>query len=399
MSIYLDSNATTPLRPEVWEAMGRVEFGPDMIRNPSSTHKAGLAAKRAMRAARERIAGALGAAPEEVLFTGGGSEAINLALKGAVWAAEGARTHVISTQVEHHAGVHALEWLETQGVEATLVPVDPTGRVDPEAVRAAFRPNTGLVSVMYVNNEVGTIQPVEEIGAVCREKGVPFHVDAVQAFGKLPVDVNRVQCDLLSCSAHKLGGPKGVGALYVRKGTALAPLVHGGPQEHHLRAGTENVQGIVGFGEAVRLALEEQEQNWAKWVELREELYRLPKELDAVRCNSHPDLTVPNCVNATFMYCDGMTLSTNLSSKGIYVSTGSACTAGDMNPSHVLTAMGLSDRAAHGAIRFSMNWATTREELTQTVDLTKQLVERLRLITMPEDIGKCGDDCPCYVTG
>lgn len=400
MTIYLDNNATTPLRPEVWEAMGRIEFGPDMIRNPSSTHKAGLAAKRRLRAAREQVAAALGAEPDEIVFTGGGTEAINLALKGSVWAADKRCPHLVSTRIEHHAVLHALEWLEErQEAHVTLAPVTPTCRVEPAAIEAALQPDTLLVSVMYVNNEVGTIQPVEEIGALCRRRGVLFHVDAVQALGKVPIDVKRMQCDLLSCSAHKLGGPKGVGALYVRKGTPLAPLIHGGPQERRFRAGTENVQGIVGFGEAVRLAVQERERNWSHWLEVREELYRLPREIEAVRCNSHPDLTVPNCVNITFMYCDGMTLSTNLSAQGIYVSTGSACTAGDLNPSHVLTAMGLSERAAHGALRFSLSGATTRAELTRTVETTAELVHRLRLVTMPEDIGKCGDDCPCYVTG
>lgn len=399
MPIYLDSNATTPLRPEVWEAMGQVEFGPDMIRNPSSTHLAGIAAKRTMRAAREQIAATLGAKPEEVFFTGGGSEAVNLALKGVVFANGKHDAHVVSTTIEHHAVLHALEWLETQGVGVTLVSAEPTCRVSLEAVREALTDDTMLVSVMHVNNEVGAIQPVAEIGALCRERGILFHVDAVQAVGKLPVDVDEIQCDLLSCSAHKIGGPKGVGALYVRKGTELAPLIHGGPQERHLRAGTENVQGIVGFAEALRLSLEEREENWTRWTALREELHRLPRELDAVRCNSHPDLTVPNCVNLTFMYCDGMTLSTNLSAKGIYVSTGSACTAGDLNPSHVLTAMGLSEQAAHGALRFSMNGATTRDELATTVETTKDLVDKLRLITMPDDIGKCDDNCPCYITG
>jgi len=399
VSIYLDHNATTPLRPEVWEAMANVEFGSKAMRNPSSVHVDGLAARRALGAAREQIAGAIGAAADEIVFTGGGSEAINLAIKGLVWSNGIARPHIISTAVEHHAVLHALEWLRASGVDVTLLPVDQRCRVDPEAVREAITPQTALVSVMYVNNETGAIQPVEEIGQICGENGVRFHVDAVQALGKLPVDVQAINCDLLSCSAHKLGGPKGLGTLYVKRGTAIVPLIHGGPQEGKLRAGTENVAGIVGFAEAVRLATEEREANVERWTQMREVLYALPREMDAVRVNSDPALTVPNCVNMAFMYCDGMALATNLSRRGVCVSTGSACTAGDLKPSHVLKAMGLSDRAAYGAVRFSMGHATTPEDVLQAVEVTQGIVERLRLITMPEDIGQCKDDCPCFLTG
>jgi cysteine desulfurase len=398
VSIYLDHNATTPLRPEVWEAMAQVEFGPDVIRNPSSVHKAGIAAHRTLQAAREQVAVGLGASPEEVAFTGGGSEAINLAIKGAFWGGDGSRRHFISTVVEHHAVLHALEWLETQGSSTTLVAPDVRCRIAPEAIAEATTPGTLLVSVMMVNNEIGTIQPIAEIGAVCRERGVLLHVDAVQALGKVPLDVNALNCDLLSCSAHKLGGPKGVGALYVRKGTPVTPLVHGGPQEKKLRAGTENVQGIVGFAEAVRLALQEREETWSRWLSLREVLYRLPRELDAVRVNTDPALSVPNCVNMAFMFCDGMALATNLSARGIFVSQGSACTAGDLKPSHVLKAMGLSDRAAYGAVRISMGRTTTEPEVTEAVEVSKSIVERLRLVTAPEDIGKCKDDCPCFLS-
>lgn len=398
MSIYLDHNATTPLRPEVWEAMARVEFGPDMIRNPSSVHKAGIAAHRVLKAAREQVAGGIGAEPDELVFTGGGSEAINLALKGSVWAAGRPRPHAITTAVEHHAVLHAYEWLQTQGVRTEVLVPDVRCMISPQAVAEAIGPDTVLVSVMMVNNETGAIQPIAEMGALCRERGVVFHVDAVQAVGKLPLNLRELPCDLLSFSAHKLGGPKGVGALYVRRGTKLTPLVHGGPQERRLRAGTENVQGIVGFAEALRLALEHREETWARWLELREILHRLARELDAVRVNSDPARCVPNCVSMTFMYCDGMTLATNLSARGVFASTGSACTAGDLKPSHVLKAMGLSDRAAYGAVRFSMGWATTAQEVTEAVEKTKDLVARLRLVTAPEDIGKCKEDCPCFLT-
>ncbi len=383
MAVYLDNNATTPLRPEVWEAMARVEFGPDMLRNPSSLHQAGIAAHRAVTAARAQVAAALGASPDEVVFTGGGSEAINLALKGAVSASKVATPHVVSTTIEHHAVLHALDYLRPLGVDTTLVAVDSRGVVDPAAIADAIADRTTLVSVMHVNNETGAIQPVEEIGAICRERGVLFHVDAVQAVGKLVVDVQAIGCDLLSCSAHKLGGPKGVGALIVRAGTPLVPLVHGGSQERGLRAGTENVQGMVGFATAVALAEDERERNWAHWLSLRKTLYRLLDEIPNVRLNSDPDCTVPNCVNMSFAGCDGMNLAMNLSAKGVYVSTGSACTAGDIAPSHVLKALGLSDDEAKSAVRFSMGTATTPAHVERAVDATKAIVGRMRAVARP----------------
>ncbi|MHB8997734.1 MAG: cysteine desulfurase family protein [Armatimonadota bacterium] len=399
MTIYLDHNATTPLRPEVWDAMASVEFGHELRGNPSSVHRIGVATMRTMAAARHTVASILGAGDKEIIFTGGGSEAINLALQGAVRASDQPHPHLVSTAVEHHAVLHALDCLAGEGCPVTLCPVDVTGRVDPQAIADAITPDTLVVSVMFVNNEVGTIQPVQEIGAICRERGVLFHIDAVQAVGKLPVNVADLQCDLLSFSAHKFNGPQGVGGLYVREGTPLAPLVHGGPQEWKLRAGTQNIAGIVGLAEALRLAEQEREGNLQRWRELCEILYRLPHELEAVRVNSHPDLTLPNVVNMTFMYCDGMTLCMNLSMRGICVSTSSACTAGDLSPSHVLKAMGLSDLAAHGAVRFSMGRLTTAEEIEATVEVTKEIVTNLRLVTHPDDIGKCGDDCPCFLTG
>lgn len=399
MTIYLDHNATTPLREEVQEAMLAVEAGEDLRGNASSIHRVGVGTRRRLSEARDAVAAVLGANPDEIVFTGGGSEAINLAIKGTVWASPQPVPHAVSTAVEHHAVLHALEWLERRGCGVTLCPVDVTGRVDPQAVAAALTPETVLVSVMLVNNEVGTIQPVAEIGALCRERGVLLHVDAVQGLGKLPVNVDELQCDLLSMSAHKLQGPQGVGALYVRRGVNLEPLVHGGPQEGRLRAGTENIAGVVGLATALSLADAERETTVARWRELREILYRLPRELEAVRLNSHPDLTLPNCVNMAFMFCDAMSLTMNLSLRGICVSTGSACTAGEVKPSHVLKAMGLSDRAAYGAVRFSMGRLTTAEELTATVEATKSIVEDLRLVTQPGDIGKCKDDCPCFLTG
>jgi cysteine desulfurase len=395
--IYLDHNATTPLRPEVWEAMQRVERGATPLRNPSSAHTAGLNARRALDDARERVAELLDAAPQEVVFTGGGSEAINFALKGTVWASGRAHPHVIATAVEHPATLQALAWLQAGGAQVSLLPVDAYGRVSPAAVEQALRPQTVLVSVMHVNNEVGVIEPVEEIARLCEKRGVALHVDAVQSVGKLSVRFSASGCTLLSCAAHKLGGPRGVGALLVREGARLTPLVHGGHQEGGLRAGTENVAGAVGFAEALALALDEREAVWARWLELRLGLLTLERDLNAVRVNSAPDLTVPNCVNLSFMYCDGMALATNLSAHGVYVSTGSACCAGSLTPSHVLKAMGLSDEAAHGALRLSMGRETTAAEVEETVRVTCEQVARMRELLGPGDIGKCGKDCACFL--
>lgn len=378
--VYLDHNATTPLRPEVWDAMGRVEFGQYMARNPSSLHQPGVAAQRLLAAARSEVAEAFGAVPEEIVFTGGGSEAINLALKGSYWAMGQERSHLVSTTIEHHAVHHALDWLESAGATVSLARVDGRGVLDLDAVSEVVTDRTLLVSVMLVNNETGVIQPVEKVGALCRERGALFHVDAVQAVGKLPVKVADIGCDLLSCSAHKLGGPKGVGALYVRRGTPLVPLIHGGQQERGMRAGTENVQGAVGFAAALRLALAERESHWANWLTLRRALYRLQDELPEVRLNSAPDLTVPSCVNMSFAGCDGMTLAVNLSARGLYISTGSACTTGDIRPSHVLKAMGLTDAEASSALRFSMGFATTADDVEQAVQITKDVVGLLRSV-------------------
>lgn len=397
MSIYLDNNATTPLRPEVWDAMAAVEFGGAEARNPSSTHKSGQAAKKVMRAARERVADALGADPDEIIFTGGGSEAINLALKGSVWASGLSAPHIVTTAIEHHAVLNTVAWLETQGCSATVVPADLRCRVDPQAIADAITRDTLIVSVMLANNEVGTIQPVREIGAICRERGVLLHVDAVQGVGKLPVDVDDLNCDLLSCTAHKIGGPKGVGALYVRKGITLVPVIHGGGQESGIRSGTQNVAGIAGFAEAVELAEQEREETWARWRDCRQVLFGLQDEMNAVRVNSDPEICLPNCLSITFLYCDAMALTTNLSMRGIYVSTGSACSSGDLEPSHVLKAMGLSDVACHCTVRFSLGWSTTRDQVDTAVGAVKELVEMLREVTMPEELGKCGADCPCFV--
>jgi cysteine desulfurase len=396
MGIYLDHNATTPVRPEVVEAM-RECWGMDSpLRNPSSVHKLGRQARARVAQARAAIAEALGAQPSEIVFTGGGSEAINLALKGVYFASEAARPHIVTTQIEHPAVLQTCRWLERRGCRVTYVPVDNQGMAYADEAIAAIGPDTILVSVMHANNEVGTIQPVCEIGAAARERGVPFHVDAVQTVGKVPVSVDELNCDLLSASAHKIHGPQGVGALYVREGTLLEPLIHGGGQERGLRAGTENVPGICGFAEAVRLALEEMDANRRRSLRHRAQLLRLLRELPAVHLNGHPTQVLPHTVSLSFMYIDGMALALNLSLRGIYVSNASACHSHSLEPSHVLLAMGLTERAAHGAVRFSLGASNTDEEIDTVVEEVLKLVAKLRIATAPEDIGQCKDDCPCF---
>lgn len=396
-SIYLDHNATTPMRPEVIAAMNAVAGDP-AVQNPSSVHLPGRMAKRAMKGARATIAEGIGAKPAEIVFTGGGSEAINLAIKGAFLCDDSAKRHIITTKIEHPAVLRTCEWLESRGAQVTYLPVDVWGVVSPADVEAAITDETALISVMHANNEVGTIEPIAEIGGIARAHGVLFHVDAVQSVGKIPVDVGVLGCDLLSMSAHKIYGPKGIGFLYVREGTQLCPVVHGGGQESGLRGGTENVPGVVGFAEAMRLALAEREANDRRFRDLRPILTELEKRLPAVRVNSPADGCLPHVVNISFLYVDGMAVAMNLSMKGIYVSVGSACASNqEMKPSHVLMAMGLNDKAAFGAVRFSMGRSTTEAEVRYAAEQTVGIVEKLRKVTVADDIGKCNDSCPCFL--
>lgn len=396
MGVYLDHNATTPLRPEVAEAMAECAGWDGLFGNPSSVHSCGRRARQRMEESRQVVARALGAEPKNVVFTGGGSEAINLALKGRFFASERTRRHIITSQVEHSAVLQTCHWLETLGGEVTYLPVDPRCRIDPQQVADALREDTILVSLIHANNEVGTLQPTAEVGALCRARGVPFHVDAVQAVGKLPLSLESLNCDLLSLSAHKFYGPKGVGALVKRDGVELAPLIHGGGQEHGLRGGTEAVAQIVGLATALTLALEEMPQATPRLWQLRDRLLGIVRELEAIKLNGHPQHTLPHTVNLTFMYCDGMALGLNLSLRHIYVSQGSACTSGDLAPSHVLMAMGLSEQAAHGAIRFSLGQGNTDEQIASVVAEVVGVVRKLRILTAPEDIGKCDENCPCF---
>jgi len=397
VEVYLDHNATTPVRPEVLEAIAECSTLDGTFGNPSSVHAVGRAARKRLSEARRLVAGALGAEPGNVTFTGCGSEAINLAVKGAYFAAGGGPRHIVTTAIEHSAVLKTCAWLTELGAEVTYLPVDAAGLVSPSDVAEALRDNTVLVSIVHANNEVGTLQPSDEIGALCRERGVLFHVDAVQAVGKIPVSLDSLNCDMLSLSAHKLYGPKGVGALVRREGVQLTPLIHGGGQEYGLRSGTEGVAEVVGLAKALELALEEMPGTSEKLWALRRHFIDGLQELEAVRVNGHVEQTLPHTLNLAFMYCDGMALGLNLSMRRIYVSQGSACTAGDMQPSHVLMAMGLSEQAAHGAVRFSMGKDNTEEEIDYVVSEIIGTVRKLRILTAPEDIGKCDENCPCFL--
>jgi len=399
VAVYLDHNATTPVRPEVIEAMIECMGAEGTFANPSSVHAPGREARARLSEARAVVAGALGAEPTGVTFTGCGSEAINLALKGAYFAAGGRGGHIVTTAIEHSAVLKTCAWLQTRGAEVTYLPVDSQGLVEPEQVAEAVRDETVLVSIVHANNEVGTLQPTAEIGAICRERGTLLHVDAVQAVGKIAVTLDSLCCDMLSLSAHKFYGPKGVGALVRRQGLALTPTLHGGGQEGGLRSGTEAVAQAVGLARALELAVEEMPQVTPKLWALRRRFLNGLSELEAVRLNGHPEQTLPHTVNLAFMYCDGMALGLNLSMRDIYVSQGSACTAGDLAPSHVLMAMGRSEQAAHGAIRFSMGKDNTEEQIDYVVSELVSTVRKLRILTAPEDIGKCDENCPCFIEG
>lgn len=397
MDVYLDHNATTPVRPEVLEAMEECLRADGAWGNASSLHAVGRPARQRLGEARRLVAEALGAEPAGVTFTGSGSEAINLAIKGAFFAASPARRHLITTRIEHSAVTKTCAWLATQGAEVTHLPVDSTGRLDPQQVAETLRDDTLLLSLVHANNEVGTLQPTAEIGALCRERGVLLHVDAVQAVGKLPVTLESLQCDMLSLSAHKFYGPKGVGALVSRAGIELTPLIHGGGQERGLRSGTEAVAQVAGLAKALELALAEMPETAAHLWKLRTRLLSVRERLEAIKLNGHPEHTLPHTVNLSFMYCDGMALGLNLNLRGIRVSQGSACAAGQVEPSHVLMAMGLSEKAAHGAIRFSLGKDNTEEQVDAVVEELVTTVKKLRLLTAPEDIGKCDENCPCFV--
>ncbi|MHC4597935.1 MAG: cysteine desulfurase NifS [Planctomycetota bacterium] len=379
--IYLDHNATTPVRPEVVEAM--LPLLRETYGNPSSIHWFGQEAKRAMERAREQVADLIHAEPREIVFTSGGTEADNQAIRGALDHAKARGRHVVTTAVEHHAVLMTCEHVGKSGVDVTVLPVDETGRVDAEAVAGVLREDTVLVTVMLANNDVGTLQPVKKIARIARDRGVPVHTDAVQALGKIPVDAGDLGVDFLSLSGHKLYGPKGVGALYMRRGAKAASLLHGGHHERRRRAGTENVASIVGFGKACELAkagLAEGAPDRLR--ELRDRLHgSICDRIPHVLLNGHPELRLPNTLNLSFLFVEGESLLMNLDVKGIAVSTGSACTSGTLEPSHVLMAMGRRPEEAHGSLRFSLGRDNTAEDMDATVDALVEVVEKLRAMS------------------
>lgn len=375
--IYLDNAATTKTAPEVVEAM--LPYFSELYGNPSSIYSLAGESKKAVDHAREIIAGALGAQPEEIYFTAGGTESDNWALKAAAEFYKKKGNHIITTKIEHHAILHTCQWLEKQGFEVTYLNVDENGVVKLEELKKAIRPTTILISVMYANNEIGTIQPIKEIGEIAREHGILFHTDAVQAFGQLLIQVDDCHIDMLSASGHKLNGPKGIGFLYIRKGVKIRSFIHGGAQERKRRAGTENVPGIVGLGKAVERAVSTRKERTDKEKELRDYLIgRVLKEIPYTRLNGHRTMRLPNNANFSFQFIEGESLLIMLDMEGICGSSGSACTSGSLDPSHVLLAIGLPHEIAHGSLRLTLSEETTKEELDFVVESLKKIIDRLR---------------------
>lgn len=386
--IYLDNAATTKTSQEVVGAM--LPYFTENYGNASSIYEVGQRSKEAITTAREDIAKVLGAKTEEIYFTAGGSEADNWALKAAFEAYSKKGNHIITTKIEHHAILHTCEYLEKKGAEITYLDVDENGLVNLDELQKAIRPETILISIMFANNEIGTIEPVKEIGMIAKEHGVLFHTDAVQAFGQVPIDVDEMNIDMLSSSAHKINGPKGIGFLYIRKGVKIRSFVHGGAQERKRRAGTENVPGIVGYGVAAKRAAETMEVRTAKERELRDYFIdRVLKEIPYVKLNGDPVKRLPNNINLSFRFVEGESLLIMLDMKGIAASSGSACTSGSLDPSHVLLAIGLPHEIAHGSLRLTLGEDTTKEDLDYTLEQLKEIIGKLRdLSPLYEDFVK-----------
>lgn len=375
--IYLDNAATTAVYPEVVDAMK--PFFTEYYGNPSAIYSFAGEADKAVAAARETLAGVIGAKPEEIYFTGGGSESDNWALKATAEAYGRKGKHIITSTIEHHAILHTCQWLEKNGFEVTYVNVDENGTVKLDELEAAIRPDTILISIMAANNEIGTIQPLKEIGAIARAHKVFFHTDAVQAFGHIPLDVDEMNIDMLSASGHKINGPKGIGLMYIRKGVKIGSFLHGGAQERRRRAGTHNVPGIVGFGEAAKLAVTNFEERTRYESRLRDHLIeRVLAEIPYTRLNGHRTNRLPNNANFCFRFIEGESMLILLDQKGICGSSGSACTSGSLDPSHVLLAIGLPHEIAHGSLRLTLSEQTTMEDIDYTVDELKKIIARLR---------------------
>ena len=375
--IYLDNAATTKTRPEVVEAM--LPYFTEYYGNPSSVYEFSTPVKKAVAQAREILAASIGAKPNEIYFTAGGSEGDNWAIKATADAYQNKGKHIITSRVEHHAVLHTCQYLEQHGFEVTYLDVDEHGVVKLEDLKAAIRPDTILITIMFANNEIGTIQPVKEIGQIAREHGILFHTDAVQAYGHVPVNVDEYCIDMLSTSGHKINGPKGIGFLYIRTGVKIRAFVHGGAQERKRRAGTENVPGIVGYGEAAKLAMATMEERAAKESSLRDYLMeRIMKEVPYTRINGDCKMRLPNNANFAFQFIEGESLLIMLDGKGICGSSGSACTSGSLDPSHVLLAIGLPHEIAHGSLRLTLSEENTREEMDYVLENIKAIVQRLR---------------------
>ncbi len=376
-SIYLDNSATTPLKKEVLDAM--LPYLTEFYGNPSSIYKIGREAKEAVEKAREQVAAALGANPKEIFFAGCGTEADNWAIKGAALAKAKAGKHIITSKIEHHAVLHTLQFLEKQGFEVTYLDVDSDGKISLEELKAAIRPDTILITIMTANNEIGTIEPIAEIGKIAKEHKILFHTDAVQAIGSIKIDVNEMNIDMLSLSAHKFGGPKGIGALYVRNGVRPEIFMHGGAQERARRAGTENVASIVGLGKAITLATENIDEKAKKISAMRDRLINeIPKKIPYVKLNGHPTDRLPGNVNFSFQFIEGESLLLLLDLNGISASSGSACTSGSLDPSHVLLALGLPHEIAHGSLRLSIGEINTEDDIDTVLEVLPNIVQRLR---------------------
>jgi len=378
--VYLDNNATTPVHPEVLEAM--MPFFKDQFGNASSIHWAGREVKKYLDEARERVAALMNAAPEEVIFTGCGTESDNMAIKGVALPLQEKGRHIITTRVEHHAVLHTCQFLERTGYEVTYLPVDSFGLIDLDELRRSIKPQTVLITIMFANNETGTIFPVQEIGEIAREKGVIFHTDAVQAVGKIPIDLQKLPVDILSLSGHKLNTPKGIGAQFIRRGTKMSSLIHGGAQERNRRAGTENIPYIIGLGKACEIAQRDFQKRHDHLLGLRDGLHQgIVQRIPHVELNGHPTKRLPNTLNMSFLYVEGESLLLNLDLEGIAVSSGSACTSGSLEPSHVLLAMGKSPIAAQSAIRFSLGLTNTGEDVEYVLEVLPAIIKRLRDIS------------------
>lgn len=375
--IYLDNAATTKVAPEVYEAIK--PYFEEFYGNASSIYRFAGEARKAVENAREIVADFLGAKTNEIYFTGGGSESDNWALKGIAYSLKDKGNHIITTKIEHHAILHTCEFLEKQGYEVTYLDVDEDGLVSIDELKNAIRPSTILISIMFANNEIGTIEPIKEIGALAKESGIYFHTDAVQAYGHVPINVDELNIDLLSASGHKINGPKGIGIMYIRNGVKIGPFIHGGAQERSRRAGTHNTPGIVGFGKATELAGKKLDARRAYETELRDYLIeRILSEVPYTKLNGHRSQRLSNNTNFSFRFIEGESLLIMLDQNGICGSSGSACTSGSLDPSHVLLAIGLPHEIAHGSLRLTLSDETTKEEIDKVVDTIKKVVDRLR---------------------